>query len=381
MAIVVRKQQRRPPPDDLLELAAEYKEILALFDGAAAIRRVVETVPAQCGVDAAWVGEPHGTDSLVLRHTLNIRSPEVNGLVIPAGRGLGGQVLVERRPLWVRDYTRAATITHHFNPVVQAEDVGAMIAVPMVYGGRLLGVLYGANRFAASYDDRATQLFEQAGARAAAAAVVAERTRHAAEVAVHEERRRVALDLHDTVGAMLFTIGAGIRGLLAELPPGDTLHGRLSDLEQQAAEAAAVLRGSLHALNAPPDRVALGVALRGDCRAFQERTGIVARLITVTELPPLPSAHLRALTDTAKEALLNVEKHARARSVVVSVFAASDGVTVRIADDGVGLPPAGRTREGLGVAAMAERLARVGGRLSMGRNEDGGVTVQAWVPV
>ncbi|MFI2499706.1 hypothetical protein [Streptomyces sp. NPDC018693] len=64
----------------------------------------------------------------------------------------------------------------------------------------------------------------------------------------------------------------------------------------------------------------------------------------------------------------------------ICVFAGAGGVMVRMADDGVGLPAAGSTSEGLGMQAMSERLARVGGRLSVGSNEDGGVTVQARVP-
>ncbi|MGP3954059.1 GAF domain-containing protein [Streptomyces sp. 7N604] len=380
MTVVAPKRRRAPQPNVLFELTEGYSQILALLDGSVAMRRIVDDVPASSGVDVAWVGEPDGGDQIVLRHTVNTRTPAINGLVVPTGCGLGGQVLLRRRPLWVSDYRHDESITHHFKPQVEIEGLGAMIAVPMVYEDRLLGVLYGANRFEASFGDRTTQVLEQAASRAAAAAVVAERAKHAAEVAVHEDRRRVAIELHDTVGAMLFTIGAGIRTLVDELPSGDGLQARLGDIEQQAVEAAAALRGSLHALSAPPEQVTLGVALRGDCRAFTERTGIVARLITVTELPAMPSAHIRALTDTAREALLNVEKHAKARSVVLSVFAASNGVTVRIADDGVGLPTAGKTSEGLGLPTMSERLARVGGRLNIGRNEDGGVTVQAWVP-
>lgn len=380
MTHMAPKRARRPQPNVLFELTEGYSQILALLDGSTAMRRIVDEVPASSGVDVAWVGEPDGANQIVLRHTVNTRTPAVDGLIVSTGLGLGGQVVQRRRPLWVSDYRRADNITHHFNPQVATEGLGAMIAVPMIYEDRLLGVLYGANRFAAPFADRTTGLMEQAASRAAAATVVAERAKHAAEVAVHEERRRVANELHDTVGAMLFTIGAGIRTLVDELPTGHSLQGRLGDIEQQAVEAAAALRGSLHALSAPPEELTLGVALRGDCRALQERTGILARLITVTELPPLPAAHMRALTDTAREALLNVEKHARAHSVVVSVFAASNGVTVRIADDGVGLPPACEAAKGLGLPTMSERLARVGGQVSICRNEDGGVTVQAWVP-
>jgi len=89
-------------------------------------------------------------------------------------------------------------------------------------------VLYGANFEETEFGDRTTYAMEQVAARTAAADVVAERARHAAEVAVHEERRRVALELHDTVGAMLFTLGAGIRRLGDEPGLDQTVRARLS---------------------------------------------------------------------------------------------------------------------------------------------------------
>src|SRR6266540_3888218 len=171
---------------------------------------------------------------------------------------------------------------------------------------------------------------------------------------------------------MLFTLGAGIRRLGEEPGLDGEVRSRLSVIEQQAMEAAAVLRGSLRVLSAPPEQVALGVAVREHCRAFQERTGVPARMIALTELPPLPGARRTALADAAREGLLNVEKHAKAQSVVVSLFATRDGVAVTVSDDGVGLPEAG-ARPGLGLAA-------VGGTMTISTNEDGGVTVQAWIP-
>ncbi|MGW0557413.1 GAF domain-containing protein [Streptomyces sp. NPDC002926] len=374
------KGRERPLPSALFELTEGYSQMLGLLDQSIAMHRVVDDVPELSGVDVAWVGEPDGEDRIVLGHTVNTRTPAVNGLVVPSGCGLGGQVMLRRRPLWVSDYRSSDTITHHFKAQAETEGLGAMIAVPVIHEGRLFGVLYGSNRETAPFSDRTTQALEQAASRAAAAAVVAERARHAAEVAVHEERRRLALELHDTMGAMLFSLGAGIRTLADELSAEHSVQARLSDLEEQAVQAAAALRVSLYALNAPPEQVALGVALRGDCRAFQERTGVIARLIIVTEVPVLGPAPVKALTNAIREALLNVEKHARARSVVVSVFTLSGGVCVTIADDGVGLPPKGRHSHGLGLSAMSERLERVGGKVHVFRNEDGGVTVQAWVP-
>jgi signal transduction histidine kinase len=370
-----------PPPDALLALDREYAEILALLDRTAAVQRMVTNVPHLAGVDVAFVGEPAGEDRIVLRHTVNITTTDlVEGLVVPAGTGLGGKVLTARRPLWVSDYCTARDITHHFKTQAAAEGVKAMIAVPIVHDGQLLGVLYGANRYVTSFGDRTAQALEHVAARTAAAQIVAERARHAAEVAVHEERRRLALQLHDTVGATLFTLGAGIRRLGAEPGLDPEVRTRVSAMEQQAVEAAAALRGSLRVLSATPEQVALGVALREHCRAFQDRSGITTRMIVLTELPTLPASRISALADAAREALLNAEKHAEARSVVVSVFAMRDGLAISVSDDGVGLADDYLGRAGLGLTSITDRLARVGGGMTIGRNEDGGVTIQAWVP-
>jgi signal transduction histidine kinase len=368
-------------PDILLELDAAFADVVGMLDGQAAARRMVSHIPALVGVDMAWIGEPTGQDRMELQHAVNSTSGLIEGLVVPVGTGLGGKVLAAGRPLWVSDYCAAPDISHHFKTQVRAEGIQAMIAVPVVSNRQMLGVLYAANRQDTAFGDRVTQALEQMASRTAAAQVVAERARHAAEVAVHEERRRMALELHDTVGAMLFTLGAGIQRLGAEPGLDDEIRSRLSRIEQQAGEAAAALRGSLHVLNAPPEQVALGVAVREHCRAFQARTGVPASVITLTDLPVLSGARIAALADAVREALLNVEKHARARSVVVSVFANRDGVAVTVSDDGVGLPPDGTGRSGLGLAAVADQLARVGGRLNVATNDDRGVTLQAWLTI
>jgi len=370
----------QPLPDALLALDAEYAEIVSMLDRPAAVSRMVATIPAFAGVKMAWVGEPDGDDRIVLGKSVNTQFGLVEGLVVPIGAGLGGKVLRTRRPLWVSNYLTARDITHHFRPQATIEGMRAMIAVPIIHDDELLGVLYGANREETEFGDRTAMALEQVAARTAAAQVVAERARHAAEVAVYEERRRVALDLHDTVGAMLFTLGAGIRRLGDEPGLDDTVKARLTALEEQAMDAAATLRGSLRVLNAAPEQVALGVALREHCGAFQERTGTSARMIILTELPTLDRSRIGALADAAREALLNVEKHAGAQSVVISVFSTRDGVGVTVSDDGSGLTERPISGAGLGLPATADRLARVGGTLSIAGNDDGGVTLNAWVP-
>jgi signal transduction histidine kinase len=380
---MMARRRRSPawtPADTLFELNDDYAEVLRLLDRRTAFRSILEQLPDELGIDVAWIGEVDHTGNLVLAHSVRTRTDAIDGLVVPPGIGLGGRILQTGRSDWVPDYTIDADLINPFVAQVEREGLKGVVAVPLVHAGHIFGVLYGADRAETTYSDLTLEALEAAAARATSAAIVAERARHSAEIAVHEERRRLAMQLHDTVGAMLFTIGAGVRKLGDDLAHHPDLQAQLETIERQAADAAAVFRESLQALHAPPDSLALAVALRADCRAFEERTGLPVRLLVLDDLPPLHSSRTTALVHAVREALLNVEKHAHASSVLVSLFHSRDGATVAVNDDGIG-PPARRDgQSGLGLTAATDRLGRVGGYLTIGRNEDGGSTVRAWVP-
>ena len=255
---MARRPQAWASADALLELDEGYAQVLSLLDRRTAFRAILDRLPGDIGVDVAWIGEVDPSGDIVLGHAVRTRTDAVDGLVVPPGVGLGGLVMQTGRPAWVADYPSASDLSRQFSRQAEREGVRGMIAVPLVHGGRPLGVLYAADRAETHYGDLAVTALEVAAARAANAAVVAERARHSAEVAVLEERRRLAMQLHDTVGAMLFTIGAGVRSLGDDLARQPDLRARLETIERQAAEAAAVFRESLDALHAPPEAVALG---------------------------------------------------------------------------------------------------------------------------
>jgi signal transduction histidine kinase len=368
---------------EILErLDDEYIDLIALADGDEAMREVVRTVPQRVGVDAAFVGKPSANDTLILSNLTGFRTSAMQDLVVGPGKGLAGRVTALRRPVWVSDYLAASLITHDYDEAVSIEGLHGMIAVPIVVRDRIRGILYGACRREVTFGDQAADVMLDAANKTAAAIMAAERARHAAEVAVHEERQRLALALHDSVGAMLFAISAGARDVGSTSLPA-SVQARLTDIERQAEAAAAALREALRALSASPEQLALTVALRADCRNFQERTGIHARLVAMDELPALDPVRTRALVDTAREALLNVEKHAHAHSVVVTAYTTDDGIALAVADDGSGLDESRATNDGLGlgIAAAHDRLSRLGGRLSLVTNDDGGVTMKSWVPL
>jgi signal transduction histidine kinase len=131
------------------------------------------------------------------------------------------------------------------------------------------------------------------------------------------------------------------------------------------------LRDSLRTLRASPAALALSVALRADCAAFTDRTGVPAELVVLDGDPPaLPPSRTEVLVGAVREALLNVEKHARATAVVVTASARpGGGIIVAVTDDGVGLP-ADHPR-GLGLTATGDAVGRLGGVLRVTSDRDG----------
>src|SRR5207249_6310387 len=130
---------------------------------------------------------------------------------------------------------------------------------------------------------------------------VADHAREMADVAVHEERRHLALTIHDSVGALLFSIGAAARDLESQRECEPALRARLKYIEQQVAKASAQLRQALRSLNEVPQEVALGVALRAECRALEERTGMKAGCVVLGDLPALEEGRAKVLLQARSE--------------------------------------------------------------------------------
>ncbi|MFF2143946.1 LuxR C-terminal-related transcriptional regulator [Kitasatospora sp. NPDC058190] len=143
----------RPDDPELAARAAELVRDAVLGDLA---RRVV----AECGADVGLVGVPEplpgscpGSEGMVLRHWAGTRADLLHDVPVPAGLGLGGRALAERAPTWVPDYRAATTISHHYDAAVAAEDLYAMLTVPLMGGGTVHGVVYASLRTVVPFGD------------------------------------------------------------------------------------------------------------------------------------------------------------------------------------------------------------------------------------
>jgi signal transduction histidine kinase len=185
------------------------------------------------------------------------------------------------------------------------------------------------------------------------------------QLAVLDERRRLARELHDSVTQSLFSISLLSQALpsLWELDQASARESltQVRDLTRTAlAEMRALLFELRPAALAEHDLVQ---ALREHVAAFQERTGVGATFIAVGEIALPPSVE-QALFRVAQEALANVARHSGARSVALELLAGPP-LRLRIADDGRGFV-AERVGEGhFGLVSMRERAAAIDARLDV----------------
>lgn len=378
-----RAREREHLLDGLLDerdgLASVLDRVLAL-DGAARLVRDA------AGVDAAFVADIDRPGRAVVRWQCGNRTDLLQDLVVPEGRGIGGRAIALGAPVRVDDYLSSPAITHHFDVPVLHERLGAMLAVPVLDTGpdgsvRPLAVAYGALRHAAAIGDDALTAVQQVAAQAARALRLAERAEAGRATAVLAERQRMQASLHDSVGAMLFSIGAQVRDLRSAVPDNPQLAGQLGRLEADVAAATTALREALLALSETTPERALPVELAEHCRSFTARTGVPARFVQLGPVEPLDPERTAVLVAAVREGLLNVEKHAGARTVVVSLGGESGTVQVAVADDG-SAPAAGPDAPaGVGMRMLAEKAARSGGRAVLLHDEDGGSTLRVSVPL
>ncbi len=151
---------------------------------------------------------------------------------------------------------------------------------------------------------------------------------------------------------------------------------RLHGLEREIGGATAALRATLRSLDTPAPSGAVAVKLREGAAAFTTRTSVPAHLLVLGEAADLDPVREELLVRVAHEGMRNVERHAEASEVIVTLCYGPDWVELVLQDDGVrGLTSGNGT--GLGLSTLREEIARVGGELRLAANEDTGSTLRA----
>jgi signal transduction histidine kinase len=373
---------------ELTELLSASRRVAGLLDSAVLAQRAAHETRRLVGTDIATIAILEDPALLVMRGTAGTRTSAIEHLRIPRGTGIGGKILLDRRPISLADYGQDKGITReHVDVVADAEGIRAVVGVPIEDNEQVLGILYGGLRAVGSVGDRGQSLLVEFARSLAPLLSSTRQAEQGQQLSAQAERQRIALELHDTLGQLLFGIGLTARRAQAGANDRADLLASLENIEAGASRAASQLREVLRAMAPATHEAALAAAIRTDTAAFTDRCGVPAYFVVVGKAVDLRAPLPAVLLAVVREGLHNVEKYALARSVVVTLYYGVGDAGVVVQDDGIGLPvdfrldPLPRGGRGLGLAGLLQRTQRVGGSLILMPNEDGGVTLRASVPL
>ena len=283
---------------------------------------------------------------------------------LPVDGSLAGQVVRKGEPVLLNDPALFEQAQVYQWPA----DLTALLALPLYVNGGIIGVLDVVNK-AGGFTEEDVRVMSVFANQAAMAIEHARLQRQAEQLAVLEERQRLARELHDSVTQSLYsvTLYANAAALALAAGKGEVAAGYLSELQETAREGMRDMRLLIFQLHPPVlEAEGLVAALQTRLAAVEDRAGLQTQFRVEGERR-LPIAIEEDLYWIAQEALNNVRKHAAAQHVTVHLRFTAMSVLLEVIDDGVGFDLQAVRSEGRGsggLRSIAERTERLGGRLT-----------------
>jgi len=196
-----------------------------------------------------------------------------------------------------------------------------------------------------------------------------------------EERRRLARELHDSVGQILAAIGMNIAIVQSQSHKLDSFGVRaVSENAQLVEQVSREIRTISHLLHPPLLEVAgLVSALRWYVDGFSERSKIKVDLEVPADFGRLPSDAELAIFRIIQECLTNIHRHSGSATAAIRIRQEEGRLTVQVRDSGKGMPLNKQrelnksSRGGVGLGGMRERLRQLGGALEIKSEGEGTV--------
>lgn len=362
---------------DVLQAVGESLELQAML--AHSLERVLAAVRATVG--AIYLLEESEEGGLQLMAYQGLSAEMAARLRrIPADSGLAGGVVQWQKPVVVPDIKRDPRT----RPVIRDTDFQAYAGVTIRAGGDLLGVLSIFREGKRPFREEDVRLLDAVADQIGVAIENARLRQQAEQLAVVEERARLARELHDSVTQSLYSLSlfAAAAGRLARSDDARLLQDTLSQLSSTAQQALKEMRLLVYGLRPLAlQQGGLVPALRQRLEAVERRAGIDATLVCDESIALSPLVE-EELFHIAQEALNNALKHAEASVVTVSLQRDGDCLLLEVADNGRGFDiSAVEDSGGLGLISMRQRSQRLGGELTTSSAPGAGTTVKVSVPV
>jgi two-component system sensor histidine kinase DevS len=206
-----------------------------------------------------------------------------------------------------------------------------------------------------------------------------ERLRRAEQhLRVVEDRDRIARDLHDIVIQKIFAAGMSIQSVAARTADADQgarLNAVVDELDDTIREIRSVIFGLQTDVR---DGTGVRAEILHICDDHRDALGFEPRIRFEGPVDAVSDQVAAELLPVVREAISNVARHAGASAAELTVEHAGDFVTLRVVDDGRGVPA--DPPEGRGLQNLAERATRLGGRCFVSPRPEGGTLVEWQVP-
>jgi signal transduction histidine kinase len=297
----------------------------------------------------------------------------------PTGRGVLGLLISDPEP---KRLARLSSDPESYGFPPNHPPMTSFLGVPIkvrdeVYGNLYLTDKVGWSEFTS--DDEAL-----IGALAVAAGIAIENARlhsRVQEVAVYEERDRLARDLHDTVIQRLFAIGLSLQSLAGN-PSAAGILDRLKRTISDVDETIRQVRTSIFELGSE----GLERGVRSNVLSLLEELkpvvgfGVRASFEgpVDTAVPDAVGEHLLA---TIREAITNVGRHAQATQSTVTISVSDGYCQLRVVDDGRGIADPALSTGGLGLGNLRRRAEKLHGTFAIESPEGGGTILNWQVPL
>jgi signal transduction histidine kinase len=198
------------------------------------------------------------------------------------------------------------------------------------------------------------------------------------ELAVLEERNRLARDLHDSVKQQVFAISMQLSAARTSLKETDQAYPSVVQAEKLAQQAGSELTTLIQQLR--PSQLAsksFSAALQDYAREWSLQNGIETEL-HLTNPGSLGAESEDMLFRVAQEAFSNVARHSGATKAIITLQDEGSEIVLSIEDNGKGIDGE-RLQKGIGLDSMQERMSQIGGTLQVSGYKDGGTCVTARV--
>lgn len=365
---------------DRKQIENQLRRILAESES---IRRIAEGLLQKTGLDevleivcteAMQLTGAEGSAVLLLdkdgwlRLTHRAGSPAYTLDRLPVEGSIAGRAMQTRSPVWInREGSDVNDAIDQWHGLPWTPGLRSMLAVPLKVENQAIGAL--------NILDKPGQITQEdirvIGLFADQAAIIIEHVRlqrQAEQVAVLEERQRLARELHDSVTQALYsmTLYADAARMALSAKQWEALDRNLQEVRKMAREAMYDMRLLVFELRPfMLEKEGLASALRARLVAVEGRAGLKTEVLVEGERR-LPIEIEEAIYRIAQEGLNNVIKHAKATEVRIHITYGEDTLRLEMIDDGIGFDTRIANKNGgVGLAGIQERVKQLGGNLDI----------------